>query len=1042
MFTRHGARFPTAKSFQAHLDIANLVQSSALFNNEPIDLQYGNSSNAGLLHPTGKKSVFEYGQRFQSRYSQTNLLTDHNKFFSSSSNDKRVLQTASNFFNGMTGSDLPNGAVKNRTLDADNDMNKSCFLYVNTPKNKQESKAFEKSIRGELTSRVNSKLQLNLNDTQVSTLQDACAFQLAYGSSLDKSVCKPFDEQDFVDFALNDDLSKFYTLSYGLDAPFNSQFGCSPLVGLVANIKSQALSATFHFGHAETIIPIVTSLGLFKDQQPLTANDTCLAGRQFQVTKIAPFQTNLVFEIYAGESPSNPDIRLLMNEIPLALPCSRNGLVSLQEFESHYKDVLSCKFDSICQNPYTSIGGSNGNTGNVTVSTDIPSIPTVQLPNPTFPTPTVDIPPVFSNIPTVIPNIPTPPANIPTPPANIPTNIPTPPANIPTNIPGASSVATTQSVVSSAEISLNQNSYLKMSKEATVFIVDVGPSMPKRDIAVQIVSKLLTNKMQSNRKGDQVGVLLVGSETCNRVNQDDEGYENILEVNFKLEDTVILSPANIKMVQLMQRAKPSADGDIMDALIVAVQLIAKHTVSEKTGKPLKYDKKIYIFTNGKSPIDQDGAELVISKLDEEQIKLSLCGFEFDENNDNQSFLMQMILNLGVYFESQDALDLINQQATKQVKPTTTFRGSLVLGDPENITTSLKIPIWMYNKTSKLTLPTAKKLSKPGLELGDGKVEVISTLKTVKGETDEKVERIKAFRYGKHLVPYTEQDEQTAQLETLKSLAIITFVPKEKIKREYYMGNVLAVIKDPTSNSVQLDSIVEACKLNNVVGIARYVRTDKAAVKMCALIPNRKGYFYMIQLPYQNDIYHFNFSTLPTPKPDAAIDAALDKFINSNEQSLMPKEVYNPVYQNMVDAIVNRAMDNPIPSIKPFFNQKLDDSLLFSLFEITRVLEKPKGKIKSKNTTVHVELDDLDALWSDEENDTVLDKPSVLDDWETVKSEEWKSKEIKKEQVNDEQDDFVLLQAQKVLGKRNDDFVLVDKQVKKEPDVDLIDDLFF
>ncbi|KAJ3253053.1 PHOsphatase [Boothiomyces macroporosus] len=458
MFTRHGARFPTAKSFQAHLDVANLVQSSPLFKNEQIDLGYGNTSNAGLLHPTGKSSVFEYGQRFQARYKQTNLLTDHSKFFSSSSNDKRVLQTASSFFTGMAGTDLPNGVVKNRTLDSDNDMNKSCFLYVNTPKNKQEAKAFENSIKGELASRVNSKLQLNLNDTQVSTLQDACAFQLAFGSTLDKSVCKPFDEQDFVDFALDDDLAKFYTLSYGLEPPFNSQFGCSPLAGLVANINNPQLSATFHFGHAETIIPIVTSLGLFKDAQPLRANDACLAGRQFQVTKIAPFQTNLVFEVYAGQSPSNPDLRLLMNEKPIDLPCSKNGLVSLQEFESFYQEVLTCKFDSICQNPYTTIGGSNGNTGNVSVSTDIPAIPTptVQVP---IATPPVDIPPaVFTNIPTVIP---TPAVGIPAPVAGIPTpaaNIPTPAANIPTpiaNMPVAAPATATKAIVSSALLPFN-----------------------------------------------------------------------------------------------------------------------------------------------------------------------------------------------------------------------------------------------------------------------------------------------------------------------------------------------------------------------------------------------------------------------------------------------------------------------------------------------------------------------------------------------------------------------------------------------------------
>ncbi|KAJ3269014.1 ATP-dependent DNA helicase II subunit 2 [Terramyces sp. JEL0728] len=881
----HGARFPTSKAFQAHLDIVELVQKSSLFQNEKLDLNYGNSSNAGLLHPTGKESVFEYGQRFQARY-KIGVLANQSKFFMSSSNDKRVLQTASNFFIGMTGTDLPNGVVKNRTLDADNDMNKSCFLFVNTPKNKQESNLFEKPIKKELTLRVNNELQMDLNDTQVGTLQDACAFQLAFGSTLNQSICKPFNQQDFVDFSLDDNLSKFYTLSYGLPPPLNSQLGCSPLTGLVTNIKDQELKATFHFGHAETIIPMITSLGLFKDSKPLQANDS-LAEKQFQAAKIAPFQSNLVFEVYAGSTTANPDIRLLLNEQPIDLPCSTNGLVSLQAFELHYKDIIGCKFDSICQNPYTSIGGSN-----------------------------------------------------------------------------------------------------------------------------------------------------------------DEGYENVFEVNFNLQDPVILSPANIKMIKLIEQQKPTKDGDIMDALIVAVQMIAKHTVSEKTGKPLKYDKKIYIFTNGEAHVDQDGSELVTGKLDEQQIKLSLCGFDFHDT-DTQKFLQSLTnrndeslgtlaLIVGVYFESQDALDLINQQTTRQVKPTTTFRGSLVLGDPENITTSLRIPIWVYNKTSVLAVPTAKKQSKPGLELGDGRIETIISLKSIKGEKDEEMERVKSFRYGKHLVPFTEQDEQNAQLETFKSLSVITFVPKTKIKREHYMGNVLAVIKDPTSANVQLDSIVEACKLNNTVGIARYVRTDRSGVKVCALIPNKKGYFYMIQLPYQNDIYHFNFSTLPPPKQDSTIQELIDNFIDSNGQELMPKEVYNPVYQRMIDSIINRAMGKPIPTLSPFFLQLLDDELLKPHFEITKILEKPKGRIKSKTAVVQVELDDLDALWSDDEVTEQVAELSVAkdirSDWQSIKSSDLNqpkhtSLDIKKEPVvkaENEDDDFVLLQAQKVLGNQKEDFVMVDK----------------
>ncbi|KAJ3253386.1 PHOsphatase [Boothiomyces macroporosus] len=356
LITRHGVRYPTLDNFQAHLDIVQQIQSSPAINST-IDLNYGPLSNAGMLHPSGKQSVQSYGQRFQARYSS--LLDDPSKFFTSSSNVPRVLDTASSFFIGMKGTELPNGVIQDRTLDADNDMNKSCKKYVSLPKNKKEASTFEKEYLPNLADKLNNKLDMELNTTQASTLLDACAFQIAFGMNPNESFCSQFDSDDFSNYQLNDDFSKFYTLSYGLDAPFNSQLGCSLVTDIYNNINNQSLTASFHFGHAETIIPLITSLGLLRDSQLLTTQSPNLADRKFKTGLFAPMQANLVFEVY-----ENNDLRLVLNEAPIDIPgCTDStGLCAFNKFLEIYHNVVGCDFDSICENASTTIGGSNGNT--------------------------------------------------------------------------------------------------------------------------------------------------------------------------------------------------------------------------------------------------------------------------------------------------------------------------------------------------------------------------------------------------------------------------------------------------------------------------------------------------------------------------------------------------------------------------------------------------------------------------------------------------------------------------------------------------------
>lgn len=69
-----------------------------------------------------------------------------------------------------------------------------------------------------------------------------------------------------------------------------------------------------------------------------------------------------------------------------------------------------------------------------------------------------------------------------------------------------------------------------MSKEATIFILDVSPSMKSHsylDIARQTAMRVIETKIFGAKKGDQVDLLLAGTEeTSNKVSENG-GYSGI-----------------------------------------------------------------------------------------------------------------------------------------------------------------------------------------------------------------------------------------------------------------------------------------------------------------------------------------------------------------------------------------------------------------------------------------------------------------------------------------------------------------------------------
>lgn len=165
-------------------------------------------------------------------------------------------------------------------------------------------------------------------------------------------------------------------------------------------------------------------------------------------------------------------------------------------------------------------------------------------------------------------------------------------------------------------------------KQATIYIVDLGSSMgdchngrteSDLDWSMRYVWDKITTTGQTALKTRCVGVLGVRTnETENRYADKEEhkGYDNISV----LKELGPVSLPEIKTLKTRLRPSDTESGDAMSAIILAAETINDFTLG-KTGKPLQFNREIYLITDGTGAIDEDDVDEIAARLKDIGIKL-------------------------------------------------------------------------------------------------------------------------------------------------------------------------------------------------------------------------------------------------------------------------------------------------------------------------------------------------------------------------------------------------------------------------------------
>ncbi|XP_071336511.1 multiple inositol polyphosphate phosphatase 1-like [Trachinotus anak] len=374
---RHGTRYPTTKNVKKMQKLYELVKGSASSEESWLreiqsqwTMWYTEDMDGRLVQKgvdDHKHLAVRLSKLFPSLISEENLRGEVIKFITSSKH--RCVNSTLSFKAGLT--EL--WAIKDKEFDhAVNDalmrFFDKCTKFVQEVDNNPSALSeVDKFKQGPEMIRVQEKIAdrlkvpyKNITDDMAEAAFYLCAYEFAI-KTVNSPWCRLFDEVDAQVMEYANDLKQFWKRSYGYD--INSKSSCilfhdvfSRLDKAANEIQSgQQVSeaVTVQIGHAETILPLLTLLGFFKDSDALTStNYATQTERSFRTSHMLPYAANLLLVLYDCGG-GNLRLQPLLNEKPVTFPGLTNQQASMplyRDVKEHYKELLNgCDFETECQ---------------------------------------------------------------------------------------------------------------------------------------------------------------------------------------------------------------------------------------------------------------------------------------------------------------------------------------------------------------------------------------------------------------------------------------------------------------------------------------------------------------------------------------------------------------------------------------------------------------------------------------------------------------------------------------------------------------------
>ncbi|XP_042358114.1 multiple inositol polyphosphate phosphatase 1-like [Plectropomus leopardus] len=374
---RHGTRYPTPKNVKEMQQLYNIVLHNASGDESwlrEIQTQWTmwyNEDMDGRLVQKGvndlKHLAVRLSKLFPSLISEEKLRGGFIRFITSSKH--RCVNSTLSFKAGLTELWAITDQEFDHTVnDALMRFFDKCTRFVQeVDKNPEALSEVVKFREGTEMRRVQEKIADRLRVPQsliTHEMAEAAFYLCAYEFAI-KAVtspwCQLFDEDDAKVMDYASDLREFWKRGYGYD--INSKSSCILFHDVFNRLKKAASenqsgqqvteTVTVQVGHADTLLPLLTLLGFFKDSDALNStNYSTQTHRSFRTSHMLPYAANLLLVLY---DCGGGDLRLqpLLNEKPVTFPDMTDQQASMPLYEdvrNHYRELLQgCDFETECQ---------------------------------------------------------------------------------------------------------------------------------------------------------------------------------------------------------------------------------------------------------------------------------------------------------------------------------------------------------------------------------------------------------------------------------------------------------------------------------------------------------------------------------------------------------------------------------------------------------------------------------------------------------------------------------------------------------------------
>uniref|UniRef100_A0A673ABS2 Multiple inositol polyphosphate phosphatase 1 n=1 Tax=Sphaeramia orbicularis TaxID=375764 RepID=A0A673ABS2_9TELE len=390
---RHGTRYPTVKNIKEMHQLYELVQRNASGEESwlrEIQTQWRmwyTDDMDGRLVQKGVDDLRHLAVRlsklFPSLISEQNLRGGLIKFITSSKH--RCVNSTLAFKSGLT--ELWNIQVQFQQYHAKNDNRDNFDQEFDHAVNDSLMRFFDRCAKflqdvdsnplavvevdkfksgpemSGVLDKIADRLRVPHSDITYDLAQAAfylCAYEFAI-KTVNSPWCQLFDEHDAEAMEYVHDLKEYWKRGHGYD--INSKSSCILFHDVFSRLDRSATenksnqqvseTVTVQVGHADTLLPLLTLLGFFKDTDALTStNYATQTQRSFRTSRMLPYAANLLLVLYdcgAGDLRLQP----LLNEHSVTFPGltgQQDSMPLYRDVKERYKDLLQgCDFETECK---------------------------------------------------------------------------------------------------------------------------------------------------------------------------------------------------------------------------------------------------------------------------------------------------------------------------------------------------------------------------------------------------------------------------------------------------------------------------------------------------------------------------------------------------------------------------------------------------------------------------------------------------------------------------------------------------------------------